>query len=573
MSLLPPSLPQDDGFILRTERKLALDAARLIYDYAYGVDNLLMPMAKAAGPLSEIPGQLRWVELQVENNAKIGRDIKAWEDHTKKQQPPIANLADYARIFQEFPVPAVTGRWQDDGVFANQRLAGLNPMAIKRVTADGVVGLGWGNLHKKLSQHITDATLSAAMGEPTTFDAAIAAGLLYVADYQFLSKVVADANAVGDEKGKRLLAPIGLFVRRPHEQGLRPVAVQLGQLPTDPVHTPEPSPAWLMAKTYLQTADINLNQLVNHLGLVHLIQDAFAIAMHRQMDDRHPIRRLLYWHFRAMLIINFAGEKVLVGSKGIVAQILESGAVGSTDVINDAYQTWSFDKLDPRANIASRGLDDPKLLPYFPYRDDGLLIFDLLGKYIREYVALYYGQPDDPATQTRITEDWELQGWAAELAPTGPGKVQGFPSKIDSFDTLVRVLHLMIWTAGPQHAAVNFPQIEFAGFVPNLPGANYAAPVEGTVTLANIMEMMPPAEQTSEQFRTTWQLAGVHLDSLLDYASHFDGAAQELISRYFSQLSGEVTTTINAANAQRQQLGLLEYPWLLPANIPNSTSV
>lgn len=575
MSLFPASLPQDDGLLLRTERKLSLDAARLIYDYAYGVDNLLMPMAKAAGPLSEIVGQPKWVALQVENNAKIERDIKAWQEATRKQSPPIANLADYARIFQEFPIPSVSGVWQDDGVFANQRLAGLNPMILERVTADGAVGLGWDALRAKLAPSIDDAALSAAEGATTTFDAVIAAGRLYVADYRFLAAVVGDGNAVGDEQGRRLLAPIALFVRREHEEGLRPVAIQLGQKPTAPVHTPGVSPAWLMAKSYVQTADLNLNQLVNHLGLVHLIQDAFAIAMHRQMDNRHPLHRLLSHHFRAMLIINFGGELVLVGSKGIVAKILESGAIGSTDLINDAYKLWSFEKLNPAANIASRGLADPALLPYFPYRDDGARIYALLGEYVRDYLALYYGAPGESTTDEKILGDWELQAWAKELSAeaNGPGKVKGFPAQIGDFETLAHVLHLIIWTAGPQHAAVNFPQIEYAGFVPNLPAANYAAPVAGEVTLSNVMEMMPPAQQTSDQFRTTWQLAGVHLDSLLDYANDFDGAVKELIVGYHSRLSGEVTTAINAANSRREQLGLLPYTWLLPANIPNSTSV
>lgn len=575
MSLFSASLPQDDGPLLRAERRLAIDAARLVYNYAYGVDNLLMPLATAAGPLKEALGQPRWVALQVENNTRIEQDIKAWQDNTKKQSPPIANLADYARIFQQFPIPANAGTWQDDGVFANQRLAGLNPMVLERVTADGAVGLGWETLRARLSPAIDEAALGAALGQPSTWEAAIAAGQLYVADYRALASVTGDSNAVGDEQGRRLLAPIGLFVRRAGEQGLRPLAIQLGQKPTDPVHTPNPTPAWLMARTFLQTADLNLNQLVNHLSLVHLIQDAFAVGMHRSLDDRHPVARLMKHHFRAMLIINFGGEKVLVGSKGIVAKILEGGAVGSADLINNAYRTWSFEQLDPTLNLRQRGVDDPALLPYFPYRDDGARIWGLLGEYVRDYLALYYGAPGAEGTDARVAGDWELQAWAAELSADakGPGQVKGFPAKIEDFNTLARVLHLMIWTAGPQHAAVNFPQVEFAGFVPNLPGANYTPPIAGTVTLANLMELMPPPQQTADQFRTTWQLAGVHLDSLLDYADDFDGDTQKLIASYHSRLAGPVTTAIQAANQQRQQAGLLEYPWLLPANIPNSTSV
>ena len=36
----------------------------------------------------------------------------------------------------------------------------------------------------------------------------------------------------------------------------------------------------------------------------------------------------------------------------------------------------------------SRGLDDKKLLPYFPFRDDGLKIFKVIEAMVEDYVNL-----------------------------------------------------------------------------------------------------------------------------------------------------------------------------------------
>ena len=36
----------------------------------------------------------------------------------------------------------------------------------------------------------------------------------------------------------------------------------------------------------------------------------------------------------------------------------------------------------------SRGLDDKKLLPYFPFRDDGLKILNVIEAMVKDYVNL-----------------------------------------------------------------------------------------------------------------------------------------------------------------------------------------
>src|SRR5262249_1675157 len=147
---------------------------------------------------------------------------------------------------------------------------------------------------------------------------------------------------------------------------------------------------WLMAKIFLQSADLNLNQTVNHLCYTHLIEEAFALAMHRRLALQHPLYCLLQNHFAALLVINQLGVLTLINSTGIVQQILEGGLSGSFKLIENAYKDWTFDDMDFLQNLKKRGVEDSAKLPYYPYRDDGILIWDCLGMYVKEYLDLYY---------------------------------------------------------------------------------------------------------------------------------------------------------------------------------------
>ena len=61
-------------------------------------------------------------------------------------------------------------------------------------------------------------------------------------------------------------------------------------------------------------------------------------------------------------------------------------------------------------NLRKRGVDDPQKLPYYPYRDDGRLIWDCLGNYVKDYLAIYYLSDED------VVGDYELQDWAKQLS-------------------------------------------------------------------------------------------------------------------------------------------------------------
>jgi hypothetical protein len=86
--------------------------------------------------------------------------------------------------------------------------------------------------------------------------------------------------------------------------------------------------------------------------------------------------------------------------------------------------------------------------------------------------------------------------------------------------------------------------------------------------------MLAPKPETEVQVRASYALAGYHYDQLLDYKLTSEDGSQAVVDKYYQQLVTTVRQTIVARNQQRSgQQGLLVYPYFLPENIPNSTSV
>ncbi|HXJ82285.1 MAG TPA: lipoxygenase family protein [Candidatus Methylomirabilis sp.] len=573
--ILSPSLPQKNNLIERAEREAQLAVTRDVYDYSTQT-GLPMPMAATKAAIVQLPGLVDWVEGQGVNQAKIFADLTLWKFETASVDN-FSSLADYAKVFTIFTTPDIVETWQDDRIFASQRLGGLNPMAVNRVTEDGSVGVGWAALSRKLSPSISGQPIQPPVGPQITIQQAIQQGRLYVTDYVALQAAVASPTAPGWQKGQHLMAPLGLFVRTDDFPGLRPFAIQLGQTPDSPVFLASDSSQpgklypWLMAKIFLQAADLNLNQTVNHLCFTHLIEEAFALAMHRRLAWQHPLYCLLQHHFAALLVINQLGVLTLINSTGIVQQILEGGLSGSLQLITNAYQDWTFENMDFPQDLSKRGVDNTQMLPYFPYRDDGRLIWDCLGAYVKDYLDLYYRSDKD------VVRDYELQNWAQQLSgalDSASGRVPGFPESIATRDQLAQIVQRIVWTAGPQHAAVNFPQTEFTTFIPNSVGATYTPPVRGEVNEKTLLQMLAPKAETEVQVKASYALAGYRYDQLLDYKLDSEDGSQAIVAKYHDQLTTTVRNTIVSRNQQRSgQEGLLAYPYFLPENIPNSTSV
>lgn len=110
--------------------------------------------------------------------------------------------------------------------------------------------------------------------------------------------------------------------------------------------------------------------------------------------------------------------------------------------------------------------EGPKLvIEDYPYAADGLLIWDALKSWVTEYVFLYYA---DAAT---VAQDTELQAWWTEIRTVGHADKQGEPwwPEAQTKESLAEILTTIIWVASAQHAAVNFGQYAYSGYIPNKP--------------------------------------------------------------------------------------------------------
>jgi hypothetical protein len=76
------------------------------------------------------------------------------------------------------------------------------------------------------------------------------------------------------------------------------------------------------------------------------------------------------------------------------------------------------------------------------------------------------------------------------------------------------------------------------------------------------------------QVAVTYTLAGYHYDQLLDYSGDLEPNAAAVCKRFHDQLMVEIQPKLESRSREREGTkGLLPYPYFLPKNIPNSTSV
>lgn len=118
-------------------------------------------------------------------------------------------------------------------------------------------------------------------------------------------------------------------------------------------------------------------------------------------------------------------------------------------------------------------VEDPKypnsvrlLIKDYPYAVDGLEIWSAIKNWVKEYCSLYYSSDD------MVEKDSELQLWWNEIREKGHGdkKDASWWHKMQNLKELVETCTTIIWIASALHAAVNFGQYPYGGYLPNRPG-------------------------------------------------------------------------------------------------------
>ncbi|RMX58429.1 hypothetical protein pdam_00019691, partial [Pocillopora damicornis] len=367
------------------------------------------------------------------------------------------------------------------------------------------------------------------------------AGHVFIVDYKEL-RGIKRGGKDSNYKSHYAAEPICLFYVK-NSGDLVPIAIQLFQEPSEnnPIWTPgDTHYDWLLAKMWFRNADHQVHQMGTHLTKTHLLMEAFAVASWRQLPSIHPIFQLLFPHLRSVMAINTIGRNELIAKGGICDKTLSIGGGGHIQLLEKTYKNFKFEMLS------------------LPGMDDGLLMWNAISDFLQEFVAIFYASDED------VIKDHELQSFVKDIHENG------FPKR----DQLVHLLTCIVFGCSCQHAAVNYAQMEFTGFVPNVPPVMRLPPPtrKNEVTLKTIMDTLPSHYQTGWHVATVYTLTRMAENERFigDYSqSSLTGKEVEnAVSRFQSSLQ-----RISDAIKERNRSLEFPYPWLLPERVPNSVAI
>ncbi len=572
-----PSLPQNETNQANRIDYLSHQQQAYKYDYNYLPPLVLMEEVPAAENFS-----VKYIAERVIATGELVPNMLSAK--VKSLLDPLDNLQDYEDFFTLLPLPQVAKVYQTNDSFAEQRLSGANPLVLCLLKSDD-----------SRTQVLKNIPSFQKDFEPLfNLDRELNKGNIYIADYtghdgKYLGSSLVQGGT--HAKGRKYLPkPMAFFWWRHSgisDRGkLVPIAIQLGNSPND-LYTPfEKNPLdWLFAKLCVQIADGNHHEMNSHLCRTHLVMEPIAIGTARQLAENHPLSLLLKPHFRFMLTNNHLAQQRLINPNGPVDELLAGTLAESMELVKDAYQEWNLQDFAFPKEIENRGMDDTTRLPHYPYRDDGMLVWNAIHTFVSDYLHHFYPTPED------LLQDMELQAWAQELSDqNNGGKVKGMPSNFTTVEDLIEIMTTIIFICGPQHSAVNFAQYEYMTFAANMPLAAYRDIPERNsngkelITEKEILKLLPPYKRSADQLENLFILSAYRYDRL----GYYDKSFQELYGKKLKDVfeDGNHSIVVEIVRQFQQNLNMVEqeidrnnqkrivpYPYLKPSLIINSISI
>ncbi|KAL4279662.1 hypothetical protein GQ457_03G009150 [Hibiscus cannabinus] len=515
----------------------------------------------------------------------------------------------------KYEIPAVIRRdrfsWLRDNEFARQALAGVNPVNIEIVKEFPI--------HSKLDPAIYGPPESAITKElieqelhGMSVDKAIEEKRLFILDFHDM--LLPFIKRMNNLPGRKSYASRTVFFYSKTGM-LTPIAIELSLPPTTSSsrnkyvythgHGATTHWLWKMAKAHVCANDAGVHQLVNHWLRTHACMEPYIIATHRQLSSMHPVYKLLHPHMRYTLEINALARQSLINGGGIIEASFSPGKY-AMELSSAAYESWRFDREGLPADLIQRGVavEDPSapgglklLIEDYPYAADGLLIWSAIKEWVESYVENFYTEPDS------VTSDVELQAWWSEIKNRGHHDKRNEPwwPKLTTKEDLSGILTTMIWTASGQHAAINFGQYPFGGYMPNRPTLmRKLIPQETDPEFEKFIQNPQsvflsslPTQLQATKIMAVQDTLSTHSpdEEYLGQMNHLhrswinDHKVLDMFDKFASKL-GEIEETINERNKDirlknRNGAGIPPYELLLPSSgpgvtgrgIPNSISI
>lgn len=462
------------------------------------------------------------------------------------------SIDDYRSVFQKVQKTYATDIFMDDSYFVHSFLAGPNPNMFQKVSS---LPKNFG-----LTAEIFQASVSG-----DNLSQALASGRIFLANYAALSALSPGVHPTGRQK--YIYQPIVAFVRSLNTSELQPVAIQCGQdSAAFPVYTPRDQWAWQMAKGTAWVAHYCYQEMLTHLAFTHLLIEPIVVATRRQLHESHPVHALLFPHFEGTLPINSLAISRLIQPGQAVDRLVGSEKNSNYALIASQRLAYSFSGNYLPKRMESMGVASSKDIPVYHYRDDGLPLWKAIKDWVSAYVDVYY------SSDATVRADAELQAWAAEISSQAGGKIKDFAANggVNDKSQLIDTCTMIIFTSGPQHAAVNFPQITDLSFLPGGPLAGYRpAPESAAMTEQDYMNFLPPVDVAIKQWQSLYFLGSVNYSNLGVYpVGHFIDPRIVAANAAFMLQLGKIELEITARNRKR-----IPYSHLLPSKIPQSINI
>ena len=471
-----------------------------------------------------------------------------------KDRDRTSTLQAFRDIFEIIRPPDVVDRSESDEYFAEMMVAGPDPTRLTRLDA----------VPEKFpitTEHLQSVPELAH----ETLESALAAGRVYWVDHAPMSAL---DNGQHPQAPKYMYSPMVAFAVPRSGGPVRAFAIQCGQDPAGrEIYTPADGYSWKLAKNCVLVAHNTYHGEVTHLGRTHLISEAVLLAAVRNLASVHPVAVLLRRHFEGTASINKLAVELLIQPGRAVEYLIGSDLKSTYPWIADHRKNFSFTGNYLPAKLERSGTDGVAVLPYYPYRDDGLLVWTAIRRWADDFVDGYYRSDAD------VREDHELQAWAAEVASPDGGAVRDFgatPGEINDRTDLAEILTMVIWTAGPQHAAVNFTQLEHLSYLPANPLAGFTDEPRGRDhTLDDWLANLPPLDVAVQQLCLFNFLGSVRSTTLGDYEDDFKNTPVADGLRGFRLDLSAAEDEVARRNRRRPHA----YEYLRPSLIPNSTNI
>lgn len=396
----------------------------------------------------------------------------------------------------KYPMPQVIkedrSAWRTDEEFAREMLAGVNPVDISRLKEFPPTSKLDPKVYGDQNSTITREHIENSL-DGLTIEEALEKNKLFILDHH--DAILPYLRRINSTTTKTYASRTLLFLK--NDGALKPLVIELS-LPhpegdqygaISKVYTPAEQgiegSIWQLAKAYVAINDSGYHQLISHWLNTHAVIEPFVIATNRQLSVLHPIYKLLQPHFRDTMNINAFARQILINGGGILEATVFP-AKYSMEMSSVVYKDWVFPEQALPADLLKRGMavKDPNsphglrlVIEDYPYAVDGLEIWSAINSWVKDYCSFYY------ETDSVVQKDAELQSWWKELREQGHGDKKDEPwwPKMQTREELVETCTLIIWIASALHAAVNFGQYPYAGYLPNRPTLSRRfMPEEGT---------------------------------------------------------------------------------------------